>query len=209
MSEAEKLAKFIRREKTGDLFYKEFKGQFSNGFNLEKDLVRIGVVNQTTMLASETQDISDYLKQVMVDTFQPAAIEDHFADTRDTLCYATNDNQSAVSGMLETNADLAVIVGGYNSSNTSHLVELCEEKLPAYFIDSAEKIISKKEIKHYNFHEKKEIVTTHFLPVRDPVRILLTSGASCPDALVEDVINKITGFYSPVRSTKQLIAEFQ
>jgi 4-hydroxy-3-methylbut-2-enyl diphosphate reductase len=90
------------------------------------------------MLASDTQAIADFLKKVMIETFQPADIEERFADTRDTLCYATNDNQTAVSALLGTRADLAIVVGGYNSSNTSHLVELCEEKLPTYFISSEE-----------------------------------------------------------------------
>ena len=97
------------------------------------------------MLASDTQAIADYLKQVMIETIRLAIqYEERFADTRDTLCYATNDNQTAVTGMLETKADLAIVVGGYNSSNTSHLVELCEEKLPTYFISSEEKILSAK-----------------------------------------------------------------
>src|SRR5207344_618841 len=99
-------------------------------------------------------------------------------DTRDTLCYETNDNQTAVSGMLQTVADLAIIVGGYNSSNTSHLVELCEKKLPSYFISSEEKIISSKDILHYNFHIKQELLSNNYLPEKEPVKILLTSGAS-------------------------------
>ena len=104
-------------------------------------------------------------------------VQERFADTRDTLCYATNDNQSAVTGMLETPADLAIVVGGYNSSNTSHLVELCEEKLPTYYINSDEKILSKEQVLHYNFHTKQELLTHSFLPSRTPVSILITSGA--------------------------------
>ncbi len=124
------------------------------------------------------------------------------------LCHAINDNQTAVTGMLETEADLAIVVGGYNSSNTSHLVELCEEKLPTYFISHEEKIISVEEILHYNFHTKEEILTTNFLPLKKPVKVLITSGASCPDALVEGVINKITGFYEIERTTKDLESYF-
>jgi 4-hydroxy-3-methylbut-2-enyl diphosphate reductase len=177
-------------------FYQEFKGQYSDDFDLKKDLVQIGVINQTTMLASDTQAISDVLKQAMLDQYGAAGIEDHFADTRDTLCYATNDNQTAVSTMLETDADLAVVVGGYNSSNTSHLVELCEAKLPTYFINNEEKILSKEEILHFDFHQKKELSTTGWLPPKKMVRILITSGASCPDAIVEEVMKKIAGIYS-------------
>lgn len=209
MAQSMELAKYITGEKPASLFYEEFKGQYSAGFAVEKDLQRIGVVNQTTMLASDTQAIADYLKQVMIDTFKPAQPEERFADTRDTLCYATNDNQSAVSGMLETAADLAIVVGGYNSSNTSHLVELCEEKLPAYFINSEEKIISKKEILHYNFHTKEEILTSGFLPEKQPVKILITSGASCPDALVEGVIQKLCGFFAIEKDITEMTATFE
>jgi 4-hydroxy-3-methylbut-2-enyl diphosphate reductase len=198
MMQTEELAKYITGEKTTSSFYEEFKGQYSEGFDVEKDLQRIGVVNQTTMLASDTQAIADLLKQAMIKKYQLSAENagEHFADTRDTLCYATNDNQNAVIGMLETNADLAIVVGGYNSSNTSHLVELCEEKLPTYFINNEEKIFSPKEILHYNFHTKEEILTSNYLPRNKPVKILLTSGASCPDALVEGVIAKLVSFYS-------------
>ncbi|HKB43396.1 MAG TPA: 4-hydroxy-3-methylbut-2-enyl diphosphate reductase, partial [Chitinophagaceae bacterium] len=137
MKEAQAFAKFITGEKPASSFYDEFKGQYSENFDVGKDLQRIGVVNQTTMLASDTQAIADFLKQTMINKYNLTATnsEERFADTRDTLCYATNDNQAAVIGMLETKADLAIVVGGYNSSNTSHLVELCEERLPTYFIN--------------------------------------------------------------------------
>ena len=207
MAEAISLSTYISGEKPVEEFYNEFKGRFSEGFDVEKDLERIGVVNQTTMLASDTQSISDFLKQVMQRKYQltEVTIEDRFADTRDTLCYATNDNQSAVYGLLQTPADLAIVVGGYNSSNTSHLVELCEEKLPTYYIDSAEKILSSTEIMHFNFHTKQEIVSTDFLPDAEPIRILLTSGASCPDSIVEAVIDKLISFYSVQITTKNII----
>ncbi len=193
MKETIELGKYISGEKPIANFYFEFKGRYSENFDAAKDLQRIGVVNQTTMLASDTQAIADYLKQVMKTTYQleEENIEERFADTRDTLCYATSDNQTAVYGMLQTAADLAIVVGGYNSSNTSHLVELCEEKLPTYFINSADKIISAESILHYNFHTKEELITHNYLPENLPVKILITSGASCPDAVVENVIERI------------------
>ncbi len=178
MKQATELAGYIKGEKPAENFYTEFKGQYSAGFDVANDLQRIGVVNQTTMLASDTQAIADYLKNVMTDTYKPATVEERFADTRDTLCYATNDNQTAVINMLETKADLAIVVGGYNSSNTSHLVELCEEKLPAYFINNESNILSGKEILHYNFHKREEILSTGWLNAQEQVKILLTSGAS-------------------------------
>ena len=210
MEQTKELAKFITGEKPSSSFYEEFKGQYSDDFDVEKDLQRVGVVNQTTMLASDTQAIADYLKQTMIATYQLTHenIAQHFADTRDTLCYATNDNQNAVIAMLDINAGLAIVVGGYNSSNTSHLVELCEEKLPTYFINSEEKILSSMEISHYNFHTKEEILTSNYLPATQPVKILLTSGASCPDALVEGVIRKLAVFYQTEKNIEQLIEEF-
>jgi len=210
MEQAIELAKYIKGEKQPAQFYEEFKGQYSDDFSVTHDLQRIGVVNQTTMLASDTQAIADYLKQVMVEKYKlvTATVEERFADTRDTLCYATLENQQAVSGMLQTDADLAIIIGGYNSSNTSHLVELCEEKLPTYFISSEEKILSANEILHYNFPTKEEILTSDFLQGKKPVRILITSGASCPDALVEGVINKLIDVLNLKISTEQLIEQF-
>lgn len=208
MAEAKELARYITGEKPAEQFYTWFAGRYSEGFDVAEDLQHIGVVNQTTMLASDTQAISDYLKQVMINHYGLTAdnIDERFADTRDTLCYATNDNQSAVYGMLETDADFAVVVGGYNSSNTSHLVELCEEKLPTYFINGPEKILSSKEILHHNFHTKHELHTVNYIPEKEPVKILITSGASCPDALVEKVIRKITSFFSLEKSVDEIAA---
>ncbi|MEJ7827174.1 MAG: 4-hydroxy-3-methylbut-2-enyl diphosphate reductase [Segetibacter sp.] len=208
MEEAKELAKYIIGEKHLEQFYAEFTGRYSVGFDVEKDLQRIGVVNQTTMLASDTQAISDYLKKVMITHYNltSEALDERFADTRDTLCYATNDNQTAVYQMLEADADFAIVVGGYNSSNTSHLVELCEEKLPTYFIDGPEKILSAKEILHHNFHTKQEVHSINYIPVEEPVRVLITSGASCPDAVVEKVIRKMTSFFSLERSVDEIVA---
>jgi 4-hydroxy-3-methylbut-2-enyl diphosphate reductase len=192
------------------LFYEEFGSKYSEGFDVEKDLQRIGVVNQTTMLASDTQAIADYLRQTIMAKYKLTEenIEERFADTRDTLCYATYENQSAVYGLLKTSADLAIVVGGYNSSNTSHLVELCEERLPTYFIDSAERILSPDKILHYNFHNKTKKITTGFLPQKDPVKILITSGASCPDALVEEVIVKLLSYFPVNKSAEETITQF-
>jgi 4-hydroxy-3-methylbut-2-en-1-yl diphosphate reductase len=210
MKDAIALSKYITGEKPSAEFYSEFKGRYSDGFSVENDLQRFGVVNQTTMLASDTQAISDFLKEVMVEKYSLTEenIEEKFADTRDTLCYATNDNQTAVYGLLQTPADFAIVVGGYNSSNTSHLVELCEEKLPTYFISSADKIISATEIQHFNFHTKQEIITHNFLSEKSPLKILITSGASCPDAIVEDVIEKIVALAETKKGVQEILSEY-
>ena len=211
LAEAHNLAAYIRQEKSKSDFYREFANRYSGGFDPEKDLQRIGVVNQTTQLATETQAIADYLKQVMISHYQltPETIAERFADTRDTLCYATNDNQTAVTGMLETPAQLAIVVGGYNSSNTTHLAELCETKLPTYFIDSDEKMLNDHEILHFDIHRHQEILSANYLPNMTPVDILLTSGASCPDALVESVIQKLTSFYKLEKTVDELIGELR
>jgi 4-hydroxy-3-methylbut-2-enyl diphosphate reductase len=210
MQETISLSEYITGQKPAAGFYTEFAGRFSEGFNITKDLQRFGVVNQTTMLASDTQAISDFLKQVVMKKYSltEATIETYFADTKDTLCYATNDNQTAVYCLLQTPAHLAIVVGGYNSSNTSHLVELCEEKLPTYFISSEENILSPTEIMHYNLHTKQQITTDGFLPSKQPLKILLTSGASCPDALVEGVISKLVSLCSATYNIQQLMEKF-
>ncbi len=210
MKQTESLALYITGNKPSSDFYSEFKGQYTAGFDVDKHLERIGVVNQTTMLASDTQSIADFLKEVMIRKYNltDENLRERFADTRDTLCYATNDNQSSVSGMLNVKADLAIVVGGYNSSNTSHLVELCEEKLPTYFINSEEKLLSATTVLHYDFHNHIELATENYLPAKEPLTILLTSGASCPDALVEGVIKKMAGFFPASKSMEELIMQF-
>lgn len=210
MAETIILAEFIRGERSAEEFYIFFEGRYSAGFKVENDLQRIGVVNQTTMLASDTQGIADYLKEVMIahHNLNADTIAERFADTRDTLCYATNDNQSAIYGLLKEPADISIIVGGYNSSNTSHLVELTEPELPTFFINGSDKIISKNEIMHFDLHKKEEIISYNFLPEKKQVKILLSSGASCPDAIVEKVINKLAALYECDKEAADLISTF-
>lgn len=209
MADATSLGEFIIGKKTSEAFLKEFAGKYTDGFDPDRDLQRIGVVNQTTMLATETQAIADYLKGLMVEKYGQKNIIHHFADTRDTLCYATNDNQDATYELLETNADMALVVGGYNSSNTSHIVELCERNFPTYFINSDQEIKSRNEIHHFNFHEKKKVITENFIPEKNPVRIVLTSGASCPDTLVDRVLLKVLTFFENPKTIEELIQDFE
>ena len=205
IEETKLLIDFILNKRYVKEFYELFAGKYSDGFNVENDLRKVGVVNQTTMLATETQSIADLLKETMIKKYGVENLKDHFADTRDTLCYATNDNQEATYGLLKEKADFAIVVGGYNSSNTSHIVELCEEKLPTFFISSEEKILSAKTIKHFNIHHHKEIETETYSPKKEVVNILLTSGASCPDAVVEAVLKKIHSFYLNTKSIEEVI----
>jgi len=207
MEDSIRLGKYIAGESPVD-FYQEFAGKFSEGFDVERDLQCVGVVNQTTMLATETQAIADYFRQLMIRHFGETELKNHFADTRDTLCYATNDNQEATYQLLETDADLAIVVGGYNSSNTSHIAELCERKFFTYFINSEMEIRSREEINHFNVHQKEKISTRGFIPFKDQVKIVLTSGASCPDTLVDRVMMRILGFFSGTKTVNAVVSEF-
>lgn len=192
INEAKSLAGIILGTIPTTDFFTLFEGKYSENFDPTKDLNRIGVINQTTMLATETQEITDFLRTTMLDKYGESALSEHIADTRDTLCYATNDNQSATIGLLNEEADLAIVVGGYNSSNTTHLVELLEQKFTTFFIQSAESIHSKNQIFSFDIHKKKIVESSSFLEMNsEPITIILTSGASCPDAIVEGVIEKI------------------
>ncbi|MCL4115075.1 UNVERIFIED_CONTAM: hypothetical protein GTU68_049489 [Idotea baltica] len=206
LEETKQLAKYMLGELPEHDFYTDFEGRFSADFKLE-NLNKLGVVNQTTMLATETQEIANYLKGVLEQKFGGTDIKNHFADTRDTLCYATNDNQQATYALLnQANADLAIVVGGYNSSNTTHLVELCEEQLPTYFISSASKISDVNSITHFNIRQQKEITTNEFLAVNNkPLNIIITSGASCPDSMVETVIMKLKGCFKNTLAVEDVL----
>jgi 4-hydroxy-3-methylbut-2-enyl diphosphate reductase len=170
----------------------------------------------------------------MIEKYGEENIDGHFADTSDTLCYATYDNQRATMGLIQSKADFAIVVGGYNSSNTSHIVELCEEKLPVYFISGADKIISDEEISHYDIHNHIELETRDWLKrthegditggfvfesgkpygadedgKTPPIEIILTSGASCPDAILDEVLQKILSFFPNARSTDEVLEPFK
>lgn len=208
LEEARRLGEYMLGTKDATEFYSEFAYRYSEGFDPGLHLRRVGVVNQTTMLASETQTIANYFRDLMARRYGMENLKQHFADTRDTLCYATNDNQEATYRLLQTDADLAIVVGGFNSSNTSHIVELCERQFNTYFIDSENQIKSDVEIHHFDIRRKEKVVTRDFLPRRNAVRVVLTSGASCPDTLVDRVMLKILGYFPGARSVEGVMAEF-
>ncbi len=205
IEDSKKLAAYLNETKTQAEFEKEFAGKFSEAFNIKTDLQKVGVINQTTMLATETEEIANYFKSVMEEKFGKENINSHFADTHDTLCYATNENQDATYGLLNTDADLAIVVGGYNSSNTSHLVELCERKFPTYFISSEKEIESKTKINHFDYPNKKHLSTNSYLPDKKPLKIIITSGASCPDSIVDAVIHKLNSFFKGVNAVETVL----
>ncbi len=207
IEESKIIGEYILGHVSDEDFENKFKGRCSENFDAKLHLSRVGVINQTTMLATETQEIADYFKKIMIEKYGEANIKDHFADTRDTLCYATNENQEATYALLKTDANLAIVVGGYNSSNTSHIVELCEEKLPTYFISSAAEIVSQRRINHFDFKNHEHLVSDNYLPENTEVKIILTSGASCPDSVIDSVLQKILSYYPNAKSIEQVLSE--
>lgn len=201
MKEAEYLADCISGKNSPDDFYTFFKGKYTEGFDPRKHLSKLGVINQTTMLASETQAIAEFLKEAT----ERSGTEKQFADTRDTLCYATNDNQTATYGLMEIDLDLAIVVGGYNSSNTTHLVELLEEKTPTFFIKDVNEITDADTVKHFDIHTHELIVTKNWIPNKEKLKIGITSGASCPDKIVDEVILKILEIAGPDRDLQEVL----
>jgi 4-hydroxy-3-methylbut-2-enyl diphosphate reductase len=148
------------------------------------------------MLASETQEISNYLRNVYFNRFGAENLKERFADTRDTLCYATNDNQTAVIEALKTKPDISIVIGGYNSSNTTGLARICSQYSKTYYISNPEKIINNNSIYSFDIEEKKEKIFDNFLSDFYNPKILIVTGASCPDILVELTIKKILNLYN-------------
>ena len=213
LAEAKHLAKVICGEADREFFFEYFADSYSPGFEPDRDLKRIGVVNQTTMLATETQAIADLLRQAMVEQYGEENIDGHFADTKDTLCYATKENQDATLALIEDSGNLALVVGGYNSSNTNHLVELCDGKMPTYFVRDAEEIESPQFIRHWDIHAKTVRETTDWLPMNPPdgkpVDIVLTAGASCPDALLDEVLCKVVAWFPNTFAIDDVLAPYR
>lgn len=207
-------------------FKQAFKGLYSEGFDVERDLRQIAVVNQTTLLRNETLEIIEYLKGVMTEKYGSEACEKHIwsQGKGDTLCYATQVNQDALRMALEYPIDLALVVGGKNSSNTYQLYRVCNDAIGenAHYIQSEENLISSDTVRHYIFptpsqanDTEPEVIREFRLEVekgaRKPRHILLTGGASCPDGIIQQVINRINGFFPPelLRSPEAVLADFE
>jgi len=207
--EAQILADIITEDRPLSDFEKYFGHKSSEGLNPLEDMVRFGVINQTTMLATETEQVMDILREAAIKRYGKADILDHFAETSDTLCYATNENQSATLSLAETDADLALVVGGYNSSNTMHLVEILEHKFPTYHVrDKGE--LSESKIQHFDQWDKKMKQTENWLSLeKKPLKIALTSGASCPDILVDEVLLQVLDYFEGTKEVEEVIAPFE
>ncbi len=206
LKEAALVCDTISGKVSAEDFSRSFAGCYSPDFRIPDSLQRLGIVNQTTMLASETQAIAELFRRTMGQVFGKENLAEHFADTRDTLCYATYENQRAATELTKSGADLALVVGGYNSSNTAHLVELCQESLPTYFIKDESEVLDRLNIRHFDPRLKTMNQTSPWLPeLRDrPLEIAVTAGASCPDSTVEAVIFAVAGLFAEARSEPSL-----
>ncbi|TVR26957.1 MAG: 4-hydroxy-3-methylbut-2-enyl diphosphate reductase [Balneolaceae bacterium] len=208
--EAHILADIMTEKRPLEDFGKYFGHKSTPNFNPLKDLEFFGVINQTTMLATETQEVMDILKKAAQEKFGEENVLDHFADTSDTLCYATNENQSATYALAEAKPDIAIVVGGYNSSNTMHLVEILEQHCPTYHVRDAGEFDSPEAIQHFNQWKKEILSTENWLPTeKRGLRIALTSGASCPDVLVDEVLLKILSYYPDAADINEILRPFE
>ncbi len=210
VEEAHFLADCMKGLRTHKEFETKFGGKYTPGFDPLKDLQRFGVINQTTMLATETQDVIKVLRNAAIDLYGEVDIEEHVADTSDTLCYATNENQSATLELMKESIDLALVVGGFNSSNTMHIVELLERVVPTYHVRGSSDMPSPDLIRHFNQWEHRESEATYWLDVtKSPLRIGLTSGASCPDALVDEVMLQIVSWVDGTATIEDALLPFK
>jgi 4-hydroxy-3-methylbut-2-en-1-yl diphosphate reductase len=189
LAETDYVCDYIVHGGKKEEFLEKFKGAYSAGFNPDVHLQAIGVANQTTMLRGETEEVQRRLRQAMIQRFGIANVDRHFRFF-DTICGATQDRQDALGKLLAEPLDLLLVIGGYNSSNTSHLAEMGEAKLPTYFIKNAAKMLSDKLIRHYHQQSHQELETRDWLPPGD-ITVGITAGASCPNNLIEDTIRRL------------------
>ena len=170
-------------------FLEKFKGAHSPGFDPDVHLEAVGVANQTTMLRGETEEVQRRFKTAMEKKYGAENIAQHFRFF-DTICGATQDRQDALEKLLKEKMDLLVVIGGYNSSNTSHLAEMGEAVLPTFFIKNAAKMVNDKLIVHWDQHAHQEVETHDWLP-SGKITVGITAGASCPNNLIEDAIKRL------------------
>jgi len=202
LAETDYVCDYILNGGSKEQFLEKFKGAYSPGFDPDVHLHAVGVANQTTMLRGETEEVQRRLKSVMSKKYGAAEIEKHFRFF-DTICGATQDRQDALQKLLAEPLNLLIVIGGYNSSNTSHLAEMGEAKLPTYFIKNAAKMESDKLICHYDQHRRSEVETRDWLP-SGKITVGITAGASCPNNLIEDTIRRL--FELRGISVQQLLA---
>ena len=191
MADCDYVCSYIRTPGDKAAFLKKFGGAYSVGFDPDVHLRRVGVANQTTMLKSETEEMQRRIAQAVIDRDGPDAEVKNFVFF-DTICGATQEREDALFDLLKQPPDLLLVVGGYNSSNTTHLVEIGEQQLPTFFIRDHERLKSVTEIIHYDLHARAEKATyAEKLLSRDQVVVGITAGASCPNNLIEETIIRV------------------
>ncbi|MEM9481968.1 MAG: 4-hydroxy-3-methylbut-2-enyl diphosphate reductase [Verrucomicrobiota bacterium] len=183
---------YIRNGGDRQAFLDRFEEGYSEGFDPDLHLKRIGVANQTTMLKGETEEIQRRLQRAVLDRDGEEVAKENF-NSFDTICGATQERQDALYEMLGKKMDVLLVVGGYNSSNTTHLVEIGEKEVPSFFIGNAECLESLGEIVHFDLERKEEVksYTTSFSNPDEPVVVGITAGASCPNNLIEETILRV------------------
>jgi 4-hydroxy-3-methylbut-2-enyl diphosphate reductase len=189
LADTDYVCDYIRNGGDKQAFLEKFRGAYSPGFDPDIHLRTIGVANQTTMLRGETEEVQRRIQKAVLDRDGAEAAARNFRFF-DTICGATQERQDALRELLDVPMDLLLVVGGYNSSNTSHLAEMGEEKLPTYFVLNASRLISDKEIRHYDLHERREIVARDWLP-EGKIVVGITAGASCPNNLIEETLIRL------------------
>jgi 4-hydroxy-3-methylbut-2-enyl diphosphate reductase len=188
-TEAACVCRYIVEGGDSQQFKSRFKDACSDGFEPDEDLRRVGLANQTTMLSSESLEIAEMVRQAIAQRYGEQVVSERYRHF-DTICTATQDRQDAVARLVREDVDLMIVVGGYNSSNTSHLCEISSLHKPAYHIGDASCIISPSCIRHKPVGRSEEILTGDWLPDGD-VKIGVTAGASTPDRIVGEVIDRI------------------
>ena len=189
LAETDYVCNYILQGGNKQEFLETFAGAYSAGFDPDIHLQAVGVANQTTMLRGETEEVQRRIKSAMIARFGPDELDRHFRFF-DTICGATQERQDALEKLLREPMDLLLVIGGYNSSNTSHLAEMGEAKLPTYFIKNAAMMVSDKLIRHYNLQLQQEVETLGWLPP-GKITVGITAGASCPNNLIEDAIRRL------------------
>ena len=193
LAETDYVCNYIRNGGSKEEFLTKFQGAHSPGFDPDLHLRAVGVANQTTMMRGETEEVQRRIRKAIADRYGEGSVDNHFRFF-DTICGATQERQDALREMLDGNRpDILIVVGGYNSSNTSHLAEMGEAELPTFFIKNSEKLISTQQICHWDLHKSQEIITENWLPEGD-INVGITAGASCPNNLIEETINRLFAF---------------
>jgi 4-hydroxy-3-methylbut-2-enyl diphosphate reductase len=198
MEETDLVCRYIEGQGRREVFLARFEKAMSQGFEPDRDLERIGLANQTTMLSSESLAIAEALRQAMLRRHGARETEDRFRSF-DTICSATQERQDAVLELCREGVDLMLVIGGYNSSNTTHLAEICDQQFPTFHISDSDRLVTPALIRHKPIHSEKEVESRDWFPA-GPLKIGVTAGASTPDVKVDESIERLLSFRNLTRA---------